>query len=260
MGQFKQAGRTWRPKGQPEKTNVHDFLDKDKGKVTPYGVFDIAANSGWVAVGTDHDTAAFAVHTIATWWDKACRNAYPDAQRLLITADGGGSNGYRTRLWNPQLARFAAETGLEVTVCHLPPGTSKWSRGRDRPCGRPPAQIPACGITHWAPAMGTWRRTARRGRVHDAGGGQVPRRQAVHPVPGEPASLAAALSARASAGSPGSGRPGPPGCCRAPRSRPCAPRTTLASHRPCSGTGRCRRCMSSVFHLLSALPASASCP
>jgi DDE family transposase len=128
VGQFKQAGRTWRPKGQPEKTNVHDFLDKDKGKVTPYGVFDIAANSGWVAVGTDHDTAAFAVHTIATWWDKAGQNAYPDAQRLLITADGGGSSGYRTRLWKTELARFAAGTGLEVTVCHLPPGTSKWNK------------------------------------------------------------------------------------------------------------------------------------
>ncbi len=128
VGQFKQAGRTWRPTGQPVKTNVHDFLDKDKGKVTPYGVFDIGANSGWVAVGTDHDTAAFAVHTIATWWDKAGRNAYPGAQRLLITADGGGSNGYRTRLWKTKLARFAAETGLEVTVCHLPPGTSKWNK------------------------------------------------------------------------------------------------------------------------------------
>ena len=128
VGQFKQAGRTWRPTGQPVKTNVHDFLDKDKGKVTPYGVFDIAANSGWVAVGTDHDTAAFAVHTIATWWDKAGQNAYPDAQRLLITADGGGSNGYRTRLWKTELARFAAGTGLEVTVCHLPPGTSKWNK------------------------------------------------------------------------------------------------------------------------------------
>ena len=107
---------------------MHDFLDKDKGKVTPDGVFDIAANSGWVAVGIDHDTAAFAVHTIATWWDKAGRNAYPDAQRLLITADGGGTNGYRTRLWKTELARFAAETGLEVTVCHRPPGTSKWNK------------------------------------------------------------------------------------------------------------------------------------
>ena len=128
VGQFKQAGRTWRPKGQPEKTNVHDFLDKDKGKVTPYGIYDIGANSGWVAVGTDHDTAQFAVHTIRTWWDKAGHEACPGAARLLITADGGGSNGYRTRLWKTELARFAADTGLTVTVCHLPPGTSKWNR------------------------------------------------------------------------------------------------------------------------------------
>ena len=128
VGQFKQAGRTWRPKGQPEKTNVHDFVDKDKGKVTPYGVYDVAANSGWVAVGTDHDTAQFAVHTIATWWEKAGRDAYPGATRLLITADGGGSNGYRTRLWKTELARFANDSGLAVTVCHLPPGTSKWNK------------------------------------------------------------------------------------------------------------------------------------
>jgi len=128
VGQFKQAGRTWRPRGQPEKTSVHDFLDKDKGKVTPYGVYDTGANSGWVAVGTDHDTAAFAVHTIATWWEKVGQQAYPGASRLLITADGGGSNGYRTRLWKTELARFAGDTGLAVTVCHLPPGTSKWNK------------------------------------------------------------------------------------------------------------------------------------
>ena len=127
-GQYKQPGRSWRPKGQPEKTNVHDFIDKELGKVTPYGVYDVAANSGWVAVGTDHDTAQFAVHTIRAWWQKVGREAYPQASRLLVTADGGGSNGYRTRLWKTELARFAAETGLEVTVCHLPPGTSKWNK------------------------------------------------------------------------------------------------------------------------------------
>ena len=98
VGQYKQAGRSWRPRGQPEKTNVHDFIDKEKGKVTPYGVYDVAANSGWVAVGTDHDTAQFAVHTICAWWGEVGREAYPAASRLLVTADGGGSNGYRTRL------------------------------------------------------------------------------------------------------------------------------------------------------------------
>ena len=108
--------------------NVHDFIDKELGKVTPYGVYDVAGNAGWVSVGTDHDTAAFAVATIRTWWDKAGQAAYPDVRRLLITADGGGSNGYRTRLWKTELAAFAAETGLQVTVCHLPPGTSKWNK------------------------------------------------------------------------------------------------------------------------------------
>ena len=110
------------------KAKVPDFVDKQKGKVTPYGVDDATANSGWVAVGTDHDTAQFAVRTIQAWWDKAGRAAYPEAGRLLVTADGGGSNGYRTRLWKTELARFAAETGLQVTVCHLPPGTSKWNK------------------------------------------------------------------------------------------------------------------------------------
>ena len=118
----------WRPKGEPEKVNVHDFIDKELGKVTPYGVYDVAANAGWVNVGTDHDTAAFAVATIATWWEKAGQAAYPGARRLLITADGGGSNGYRTRLWKTELAALAADTGLQITVCHLPPGTSKWNK------------------------------------------------------------------------------------------------------------------------------------
>src|SRR5271165_3643566 len=128
VGSFKNAGREWRPEGTPEKVNVYDFIDKERGKVTPYGVYDVGANTGWVSVGTDHDTAAFAVQTIRTWWQKAGQPAYPDARRLLITADGGGSNGYRTRLWKTELAAFAAETGLQITVCHLPPGTSKWNK------------------------------------------------------------------------------------------------------------------------------------
>ena len=128
VGRYKNGGREWRPKGQPEPVNVYDFIDKELGKVTPYGVYDITANAGWVPVGTDHDTAEFAVATIATWWEKAGRAAYPGARRLLITADGGGSNGYRTRLWKTGLAKLADATGLEITVCHFPPGTSKWNK------------------------------------------------------------------------------------------------------------------------------------
>ena len=128
IGNFRNGGREWRPKGSPEQVNVHDFKDKELGKVTPYGIYDVAANAGWVPVGTDHDTAAFAVQTIRTWWQKAGQPAYPGATRLLICADGGGSNGYRTRLWKTELAALAAETGLEITVCHLPPGTSKWNK------------------------------------------------------------------------------------------------------------------------------------
>jgi hypothetical protein len=128
VGNFKNAGREWRPEGTPETVNVYDFIDKERGKVTPYGVYDVGANSGWVSVGTDHDTAAFAVQTIRTWWQKAGQPAYPAAARLLICADGGGSNGYRTRLWKTELAALAAETGLQITVCHFPPGTSKWNK------------------------------------------------------------------------------------------------------------------------------------
>jgi hypothetical protein len=128
VGQFKNGGREWLPCGEPERVNVHDFMDKQLGKAIPYGVYDIAADAGWVSVGTDHDTAEFAVATIATWWRKVGSAAYPAASRLLITADGGGSNGYRTRLWKIELARLAEQTGLTVTVCHLPPGTSKWNK------------------------------------------------------------------------------------------------------------------------------------
>ena len=128
VGNFKNGGREWRPRGEPERVNVYDFIDKELGKVTPYGVYDIAADVGWVSVGTDHDTAAFAVQTIRTWWQKAGQPAYPSASRLLICADGGGSNGYRTRLWKTELAALAEQTGLEITVCHFPPGTSKWNK------------------------------------------------------------------------------------------------------------------------------------
>jgi hypothetical protein len=128
VGQFKNGGREWAPQGSPEPVNVHDFLDPELGKAIPYGVYDLAANTGWVSVGTDHDTSAFAVTTIRTWWQRVGAPAYPHARRLLITADGGGSNGYRTRLWKVELAKLATETGLEITCCHLPPGTSKWNK------------------------------------------------------------------------------------------------------------------------------------
>lgn len=128
VGDFKNGGREWQPEGRPEQVNVHDFPDQQRGKAIPYGVYDVGANTGWVNVGVDHDTAEFAVATIRTWWHKAGSVAYPNARRLLITADGGGSNGYRIRLWKTELAKLATETGLAITVCHLPPGTSKWNK------------------------------------------------------------------------------------------------------------------------------------
>ena len=108
--------------------NVHDFPDKELGKAIPYGIYDVSANTGWVSVGTDHDTSAFAVQTLRRWWDTIGKAGYPDADRLLICADGGGSNGSRVRAWKIEMARFASDTGLKVTVCHLPPGTSKWNK------------------------------------------------------------------------------------------------------------------------------------
>ena len=128
VGNFKNGGREWRPAGDPVKVSDHDFPDKELGKAIPYCVYDVAANTGWVSVGTDRDTAQFAVQTIRTWWEKAGKAAYPGTGRLLICADAGGANGYRTRLWKTELAAFAAETSISVTVCHLPPGTSKWNK------------------------------------------------------------------------------------------------------------------------------------
>lgn len=128
IGDFKNAGREWQPKGQPEKVRTHDFIDETLGKAIPYGVYDIANNEGWVSVGTDHDTPEFAVATIRRWWNSMGRRAYPDAKSLLVTADAGGSNGYRVRLWKSELQRLATETGLEIHVCHFPPGTSKWNK------------------------------------------------------------------------------------------------------------------------------------
>lgn len=128
IGEFKNGGREWQPKGRPEEVRVHDFVDPELGKVAPYGVYDVTANQGWVSVGIDHDTSEFAVESIRRWWREMGRPLYPNARRLLITADGGGSNGYRVRLWRVQLQRLADELRLSIQVCHLPPGTSKWNK------------------------------------------------------------------------------------------------------------------------------------
>ena len=127
-GEFRNGGREWRPEGEPARVSTHDFPDLELGKAIPYGVYDVAANAGWVNAGTDHDTAAFAVESVRRWWNSAGKAAYPDASRLLVTADAGGSNGYRTRAQKAELAAFALEAGLPVTVCHFPPGTSKWNK------------------------------------------------------------------------------------------------------------------------------------
>jgi transposase len=130
VGDFKNAGREWQLKGRPEPVRVHDFeiREPEKGKVAPYGVYDLGRNVGWVSVGVDHDTAAFAVESIRRWWRWMGRPSYPRAKRLLITADSGGSNGARVRLWKWELQQLADETGLEISVCHFPPGTSKWNK------------------------------------------------------------------------------------------------------------------------------------
>jgi transposase len=128
IGDFKNAGRQWRPKGEPVEVRTKDFKDKALGKVNPYGVYDIGSDEGWVSVGIDADTAEFAVASIRSWWEHLGRARYPDAQTLTITADCGGSNGNRLRLWKVQLQRLADATGLEISVCHFPPGTSKWNK------------------------------------------------------------------------------------------------------------------------------------
>jgi hypothetical protein len=128
VGDFRNNGREYRPQGNPEEVRVHDFLIKELGRAVPYGIYDLAANSGWVSVGVDHDTAAFAVNSIRQWWRTVGRARYPEATRLLITADGGGSNGSRVRLWKRELQELANELGLDITVSHLPPGTSKWNK------------------------------------------------------------------------------------------------------------------------------------
>lgn len=128
VGDFKNAGQEYHPKGQPEPVRVHDFIIPELGRAAPYGVYDIANNAGWVSVGIDHDTASFAVNAIRTWWQKMGSERFPNASQLVITADGGGSNGTRVRLWKRELQALADELGIPITVCHLPPGTSKWNK------------------------------------------------------------------------------------------------------------------------------------
>jgi DDE family transposase len=128
VGEFKNGGREWRPQGMAERVKVHDFVDPDLGRAIPYGVYDLAANSGWVSVGVDHDTSSFAVETIRCWWSSMGCERYPGAERLLITADGGGSNGVRSRLWKVELQKLADEIGIPLSVSHFPPGTSKWNK------------------------------------------------------------------------------------------------------------------------------------
>jgi len=128
VGDFRNGGREWRPQGEPEEVRVHDFLVKELGRAVPYGVYDLAANAGWVSVGMDHDTAAFAVQTIRRWWQDVGAARYPGARHLTITADGGGSNASRSRLWKRELQGLANELGIEINVHHLPPGTSKWNK------------------------------------------------------------------------------------------------------------------------------------
>jgi hypothetical protein len=128
VGEFLNKGSTWRPQGCPEEVNVHDFIDPDKGRAAPYGVYDLSNNVGFVNIGISSDTAAFATESIRRWWLSMGKEFYPDATKLLITADGGGSNGSRVRLWKTELQRLSDETGLEISVCHFPPGTSKWNK------------------------------------------------------------------------------------------------------------------------------------
>jgi hypothetical protein len=128
VGRFTQAGREWQPSGEPEEVSTYDFPSLAEGKAIPYGVYDIADDSAWVSVGVDHDTSVFAVATIEQWWEQMGKTKYPNARRLLITADGGGSNGQRPWLWKFEIARLTAATGLDITICHYPPGTSKWNK------------------------------------------------------------------------------------------------------------------------------------
>lgn len=132
VGRYKNGGQEWRPQGEPEQVKTHDFIDKELGKAIPYGVYDLQHDLGWVNVGCDHDTAEFALESIRCWWKTLGRRLYSSSGKLLICADAGGSNGYRLRLWKVEVQKFATETGLAITVCHFPPGTSKWNKVEHR--------------------------------------------------------------------------------------------------------------------------------
>jgi hypothetical protein len=168
VGQYGQAGREWRPKGDPVAVRSHDFADPDGGHVIPYGVYDVGANSGFVNVGTDHNTAALAAESIRRWWALVGQDAYPAAARLLITCDAGGSNGWRNRAWKAGLAQLAEDTGLDITCCHFPPGTSKWNK-----CGWPGGH---------PGAMKCSRRLAGRGRRLDTGALRVRNKSGAGPT------------------------------------------------------------------------------
>ncbi len=128
IGNFRNAGKEWKPKGEYDEVNVYDFMQLAEGKAVPYGIYDMKLNEGYVNVGIDHDTAEFAVQSIRKWWNLMGKKRYPDAKRLMITADGGGSNGSRVKLWKIELQEFASESNLEITVYHFPPGTGKWNK------------------------------------------------------------------------------------------------------------------------------------
>jgi transposase len=166
IGNFRNNGREWRPKGKPEEVKIHDFFFPKLGRAVPFGVYDINDNTGWVSVGTDHDTASFAVNAVRRWWRTMAKTRYPKAKRLMVTADSGGSNGYRVRLWKVELQRLANQLKVPITVCHLPPGTSKWNKIEHRLfsfitmklAGQAVAQLPNCCPTncsnhnrHWPP-------------------------------------------------------------------------------------------------------------
>ena len=168
VGDYQNAGRAWRPAGDPVRVRDHDFPAGGEGKAIPYGIYDLAANTGWVNVGTDHNTAEFAVESIRRWWKARGSGDYPAARRLLITADAGGSNGYRTRAWKAGLAALAAGTGLEITVCHFPPGTSKWNK-----CVWPGGRRGAMKCSHWP---------AGRGRRLDTGALRVRNKSGAGPA------------------------------------------------------------------------------
>jgi hypothetical protein len=207
VGDYKNNGQQWLPQGKPERVQVHDFPDPKVGKAIPYGVYDLAANTGWVSVGQDHDTSAFAVATLRRWWFSVGQIAYPQVDRLLICADDGGSNGYRVRAWKTELAALATETGLAMTVCHLPPGTSKWNKIEHRLFSLismnwrgPPAHQPRSrrrpDRRHHHPHRSTGARRTRPRRLrhesqdprraderHRPGPARLPRRVELHPPP-----------------------------------------------------------------------------